>query len=100
MTRPCAFEEALYQLKLGKSVARTHWLDEDWSYVFLVPKAAAQIPHKHSNGYPASAGIWMKLANDTIMPWIPSTQDLLTDDWHVVNQPVRQDQLVNQGKTP
>jgi hypothetical protein len=88
------FEEALYQLKLGNKVARDTW-GEVWAYLFHVPAGATTIPHKLGSGYSAGAAIWLKTPDDTIEPWMPTQADLLSDDWYVVDNPVRQDQLIS-----
>jgi hypothetical protein len=88
---PMHFEDALYNLKLGKPVCRSGWNGKGM-HIFLVPDAAAQVPHKYGGGYHVQAAIWMKTVDDTIVPWLCSQTDLLATDWEILESPARADQ--------
>jgi len=70
------FSLALENLKLGKKVARKGWNGKDmWLH--------AQFPDKHSKMN--RPYIYMKAANDELVPWVASQSDLLEDDWEIIN---------------
>lgn len=87
------FEDALYELKLGKTVARKIWSETlPKTHVVLVPEAATAIPHKYGGGYHVAGSFWVKTAEDALMPYAVSHADLLADDWMVLENPPREDQ--------
>jgi len=85
-----SFEDALYNLKLGKAVARQGWGNTIW--VFMVPEAAVQVPHKYGGGYHVMPTLWVKTAEDALMAYCISQTDVLADDWILVESPQREDQ--------
>lgn len=84
------FEDALYNLKLGKTVRRQCWPDSTW--VFMVPDAATGVPHKYGGGYHVAPTLWVKTSEDALMSYCISQMDVLGDDWEMVENPQRQDQ--------
>jgi len=94
MPKPISFEDALFNLKLGKNVRRNSWPDKIW--LFMVPDAGMQVPHKYGGGYRVEPSLWIKTEYDGLMPYCSSHADLLSDDWQIV-EPVRQDQLTHKA---
>jgi Protein of unknown function (DUF2829) len=93
MPRGLNFEDALYNLKLGKTVARQIWNDvQPRIHILMVPEAATQIPHKYGGGYHVAGSFWVKTAEDALIPYAVSHADLLADDWIVLENPERADQ--------
>ena len=93
MPRSMNFEDALYNLKLGKTVARQIWNDTlPRIHIVLVPEAATSIPHKYGGGYHVAGSFWVKTAEDALMPYAISHADLLADDWVLIESPQREDQ--------
>lgn len=88
--RSMNFEDALYQLKLGNAVRRLGWGDSIW--IFMVPEAGIQVPHKFGGGYRVMSTLWVKTAEDALMAYCISQTDVLGDDWELVENPVRADQ--------
>ena len=86
------FGDAIRALKAGKKVAREGWNGKGM-FLYYVP----------GNKYPTSrntletlkglyeddlvpyqAYIAMKTSNDTVVPWLASQTDMLSDDWNIV----------------
>ena len=92
--RKMSYEDALYEMKLGKTVARKAWSDTaPQIWVFMVPEAGFQVPHKFGGGYRVLSTFWIKTAEDALMPWVIAHDDMTAEDWTVVDSPVREDQL-------
>lgn len=89
-SKSMSFEDALYQLKLGKNVRRQGWGDTIW--VFMAPAAAVTVPHKYGGGYHVRPTLWVKTAEDDLMSYCISQMDVLADDWELVESPQRADQ--------
>ena len=66
---------AIKQMFDGEKVARSSWNNE---YMYL----AIQIPDENSKM--SRPYIYMQTAEEELVPWIPSQDDLLADDWEVV----------------
>ena len=69
------FGEALESLKSGETVARKGWNGKN---MFL----ALQSPDKNSKM--TLPYIYMKTADDNLVPWLASQTDILSDDWVVI----------------
>lgn len=82
-TRLLSWSEALEACKAGYHVMRHGW-DDKGMWLFYVPAEACQVPHKFGSGYPVMASIWMKTADDKIVPWLCSQSDALATDWEVI----------------
>lgn len=87
------FGHALEMMKRGEAVSRSGWNGKGM-FLYLVPAP--------EQGYPAQTGvakrffgegalvpygpyIAMKTADGTVVPWLCSQTDALSDDWGVVN---------------
>jgi len=69
------FQEALYELKLGRRVARKGWNGKGmWIQV--------QRPDAHSKM--TLPYIYMKTADEQLVPWLASQTDILAEDWELV----------------
>jgi hypothetical protein len=79
------FEEALEQLKLGKMLAREVWRE---MYIFIVPgNVIEQSIADHYNDcarLPVPDTIYLKTADDELVPWATGQSDILASDWNVV----------------
>jgi len=67
--------QAVSKLRGGKRVARRGWNGRDM-YIEL------QHPDEHSKM--TLPYVFMKTAQDDLVPWLCSQTDLLADDWEVV----------------
>ena len=81
------FEEALDQLKLGKKLARAGW-NAGGQFVYLVPAASYRAQTEAARSHfgdlvPYEAYFALKTVRDTVAMWVPSTGDLLAEDWLV-----------------
>lgn len=81
------FSEALELLKQGKKVARSGWNGKGM-FVFLVLGSTFKVNRAPLLGiYPEGteinyhAHIYMKTADNKIVPWLASQTDILADDW-------------------
>lgn len=84
------FGDALEHLKQGLRVARDGWNGKGM-FVYLVPPAsypvrtgAAKAHFGEGSLVPYNAYFAIKNVNDTVSTWVPSVNDCLADDWHVV----------------
>ncbi len=84
------FSNALKKIKKGKRVARIGWNGKSM-FIFLVPGSTFKVNR------PPLLGIYedgtevhyqphidMKTVDGTIVPWLASQSDLLSEDWEVV----------------
>lgn len=85
------FGWALEQLKAGNRVCRLGWNGKD-QFIFLVPGSTFKVNRPPLLGiYPEGteinyqSHIDMKTAQDTVVPWLASQSDLLSEDWIIVN---------------
>lgn len=90
------FSVALEYLKMGKRVARVGWNDEN-AFVFLVPGSTFKVSRPPLLGiYPEGteinyhAHIDIRTADGQIVPWNISQQDVLANDWEVIEPDTRQ----------
>lgn len=68
------FGEAIEAMKLGKKVCRKGWNGKGmW--------LAIQNPDEHSKM--TCPYIYMKTAQDNLIPWLASQADMLADDWEL-----------------
>ncbi len=84
------FSEALELIKQGKLVAREGWNGKGM-FVYLVRGSQFQVNRAPLNViYPEGtevsyrAHIDMRAADGTLVPWLASQSDLLSEDWVVV----------------
>lgn len=69
------FGQVLARLKLGAKVARNGWNGKGmWIHL--------QVPDAHSKM--SLPYIYMKTADDKLVPWLASQTDVLAEDWVVV----------------
>jgi hypothetical protein len=69
------FGYAIRHLKTGSRVSRTGWNGKGmWLHM--------QTPDEHSKMQ--LPYIYMKTADDKLVPWLASQTDLLSDDWELV----------------
>lgn len=85
------FGAALEHLKEGRRVARDGWNGKGM-FVYLVPPAsypvqtgAAKAHFGEGSLVPYNAYFAIKNVNETVSTWVPSVNDCLADDWHVLS---------------
>lgn len=83
------FSEALERIKTGDRVARSGWNGKGM-FVFLVPGSVFKVNRPPLLGiYPEGTEVRyhghidMRTADGTIVPWLASQTDLLSDDWEI-----------------
>jgi len=84
------FGDALKELKLGKRLQRAGWNGKGL-FVYRVPAACYPVQTGAAKEYfgegsmvPYNAYLAIKNVDDTVSTWVPSVNDCLADDWHVV----------------
>jgi hypothetical protein len=87
---PQSFSVALHWLKEGKRVARSGWNGKGM-FLFLVPGSTFKVNRPPLMGiYPEGTEITyqshidMRTAQGTVVPWLASQSDLLSNDWELV----------------
>ncbi len=80
-----SFSEAIIEVKDGKKFTRLAWTGD---FIFLVPGSTFQVNRKPLLGiYPEGtevtyhAHIDIVREDGVVMPWTPTQNDILTDDW-------------------
>lgn len=69
------FGQALVSLKLGQKVARSGWSSKGkWLHL--------QVPDEHSKM--TLPYIYMKTADNQLVPWLASQTDILSTDWGII----------------
>lgn len=69
------FGEAIAALKQGKRVSRTGWNGKGMWLELQVPDAHSKMTLPY---------IYMKTAQDDLVPWLASQTDVLAEDWGIV----------------
>ena len=78
------FSEALQKLINGYKIARKGWNGKGM-YAYYITDNFSCIPKEHQAGVPVTRNTFGLLAADgSFGPWVPSTSDLLANDWGVV----------------
>lgn len=77
-----SFGEAVEYLKRGYKVTRKGWNGKGM-YLFKSPKMGCQMYEKYTGKEinDLQEFIVMKTVDDTLVPWLPSQTDVLTEDW-------------------
>lgn len=85
------FGDAVRELKAGKKVARNGWNGKGM-FLFLVPGSVFKVNRAPLNTiYPEGVEIRycphvdMRTADGSIVPWLASQSDVLSEDWVVVH---------------
>lgn len=86
-----SFSRALDLIKRGDRVARHGWNGKDM-FLYLVPGSTFQVNRPPLLGiYPPGTfvnyqpHIDMKTAKNTVVPWLASQDDLLSNDWYCLD---------------
>jgi hypothetical protein len=69
------FGEAISALKEGKRVSRTGWNGKGMWLELQVPDAHSKMTLPY---------VYMKTAQDDLVPWLASQTDVLAEDWGIV----------------
>ena len=84
------FSQGIELLRLGYRIARHGWNGKNM-FLFLVPGSTFEVNRPPLLGiYPAGtvinyqSHIDMKTAQDTVVPWLASQDDILALDWYIV----------------
>lgn len=90
MTPNMEFQEALALIKKGHRLSRSGWNGKDM-FVFLVEGSTFAVNRAPLNKFYEEGTeityrghLDLKAVDGTIGPWVPSSSDLLADDWYVV----------------
>jgi hypothetical protein len=69
------FGDAIVALKQGKRVSRTGWNGKGMWLELQVPDAHSKMTLPY---------VYMKTAQDDLVPWLASQTDVLAEDWGIV----------------
>lgn len=72
-----SFEVALCALKKGFAITRSGWNGKGMWLMLQVPDQHSKMSRPY---------IYMKTADDHLVPWVASQSDLLADDWAIVSR--------------
>lgn len=85
-----SFGHAIVALKAGHKVARAGWNGKGM-FIYLVPAASYPVQTSAAKSHfgegsmvPYNAYMAIKNVNETVSTWVPSVNDCLSDDWHIV----------------
>ena len=91
--RPCegmTFGQAIEAMKAGQKVARSGWNGKGM-FAYYVPAnsypvqtGAAKSHFGEGAMVPYNAYMAIKNVNETVSTWVPSVNDVLSDDWRIV----------------
>jgi len=91
--RPCegmTFGQAIEAMKAGQKVARSGWNGKGM-FAYYVPAnsypvqtGAAKSHFGEGAMVPYNAYMAIKNVNETVSTWVPSVNDVLSDDWSIV----------------
>ena len=78
------FGEAIKLIKSGERLSRRGWNGKGM-YVFLVKYDDYRLSdiNRPESDYPVQSSLFMKTAQDMIVPWAPVQSDVLGEDWGV-----------------
>jgi len=68
------FGDAIVALKQGKRVSRTGWNGKGMWLELQVPDAGSKMTLPY---------VYMKTAQDDLVPWLASQTDVLAEDWGI-----------------
>ena len=79
------FGNVVENLKLGNSAQREGWNGKGM-YLFLIKGEAVRqaISDRYGDdgdGFPVCDAIYMKTADNKLVPWLASQADILSEDW-------------------
>ena len=80
------FSQALEHLKNGLKMQRVGWNGKGM-YLFYVEESSYKISpstkpsHSQVNDLPYAACLFMKTADNKLVPWLASQTDILANDW-------------------
>ena len=70
-----SFSQALIALKTHQKVCRTGWNGKGMWLALQIPDAYSKMTLPY---------IYMKTADDNLVPWLASQTDILAEDWQIV----------------
>ena len=89
-TQGMTFGDAVEALKAGQKVARAGWNGKGM-FVYYVPAASYPVQTGAAKSFfgegslvPYNAYMAIKNVNDTVSTWVPSVNDVLAEDWEIV----------------
>lgn len=91
-TGTLSFCDAVELLKQGKKVSRLGWNGKDmWLFIVKGNTVKSAInecygnPDTPENALDVLDAIYMKTADNKLVPWLASQSDILSNDWHIVD---------------
>lgn len=85
----CSFGHAVHLMKLGFKLARKGWNGKGMYLALIAGNTVRQAIADHyghaGETFPVMDAIYMKTADDKLVPWLASQTDILADDWVLAN---------------
>ena len=78
------FGEAIDSMQEGDKVSRSGWNGKDMWLMLSVPEKPYYTLEPAGKAYGVRPYIYMKAADDMLVPWTASQSDVLAVDWEVV----------------
>lgn len=87
------FGTAIQEIKDGKRLTRESWNDKDTYLLLMNGKCVTEQindcygdPNRHENGQsiPVLDAIYLKTADNKLVPYVASQTDMLSEDWQIV----------------
>ncbi|HHL7968821.1 TPA: DUF2829 domain-containing protein [Escherichia coli] len=83
-----SFGLAIEALKLGNKVARAGWNGKGMYLALIAGNTVRQAIADHyghaGETFPVMDAIYMKTADDKLVPWLASQTDVLAEDWQII----------------
>ncbi len=77
--------DAIGEMRCSRKVCREGWNGKDmWLMMAYRNGWAIDVGDGHKLDYERPPFIFMKTAQNTLVPWVASQSDLLAEDWRVV----------------
>ena len=77
------FGYAVEAMKLGKKVSREGWNGKGMWLMLCIPDGGYTL-ESTGKTYARSPYIYMKTADDKLIPWVASQTDILAEDWGII----------------
>lgn len=84
LTSAMPFGHAIEAAKKGRKIARAGWNGKGM-YLWLCDCEGEDWTNKDGETFKRNSYLYMKTAQNTVVPWLASQTDMLADDWQIVN---------------
>jgi hypothetical protein len=77
---------AVEMAKMGKKIARSGWNGKGMWVRLYNPQTDKEFPMTEIHPFEGTPACWLaiKTASNRFIPWVPSQEDVLAEDWYIV----------------